>query len=161
MSEDEIRIYKVWSGIKNRCTNPNNQRYKDYGLRGITVCDKWLSFNGFREDMFDSYKHGLQIDRIDNNKGYSKENCRWATPKEQANNTRHIEKAKKFLYDGSYLTVRQLSEVSGISRETLSKRLLKLKWSVERAIGVSPDYANKPVGYSIGRDKSGRFIKSH
>ena len=80
--------YNAWRGLKNRCLNKNNPKYKDYGGRGITVCDRWLnSFDNFFEDMGICLKD-LSLDRIDVNGNYCKENCRWATPVEQRNNQR-------------------------------------------------------------------------
>lgn len=84
--------YNTWSSMKARCYNPNNPQYKDWGGRGIKVCDRWLikgsGFENFLEDMGrkPSLKHSL--DRIDNDNAYYKENCRWAIKKIQANNTR-------------------------------------------------------------------------
>ena len=82
-------FYGVWFQMVRRCTNPDCRSYKYYGGRGITVCDRWLDFNGFREDMFEGYRRGLVIDRIDNNKGYSKDNCRWTTVRENNRNKRN------------------------------------------------------------------------
>ena len=78
----------IWLGIKSRCYNKKNHAYKNYGGRGIFMSDEWKnSFDVFFEDM--GFKpDGLAIDRIDNSKGYSKENCRWVTYKQNANNTR-------------------------------------------------------------------------
>lgn len=80
--------YQAWADMKARCSNPNNKRYKDYGGRGITVCERWVrSFSDFYGDMGEC-KVGLSLDRVDNDKGYRKSNCRWATAKQQANNKR-------------------------------------------------------------------------
>ena len=82
------RLYSTWSNMLKRCNNENYIRYKDHGGRGIKVCDEWLDINKFIEDMYPTFKEGLTLDRIDNNLGYSKENCRWTTHSVQNSNTR-------------------------------------------------------------------------
>lgn len=84
---EHYQTYSSWQHMKDRCLNPKNKYYKNYGERGITVCDRWMTFENFLDDMGDRTKE-LSLDRIDNNKGYSKENCKWSTRKEQMNNTR-------------------------------------------------------------------------
>lgn len=81
-------IWVIWMGIKARCLNPNNRAYKNYGGRGIKICNRWLEFTNFYKDMGDR-PEGLQIDRINNDGPYSKKNCRWVTPKENSNNRRN------------------------------------------------------------------------
>lgn len=79
--------YQTWEGMISRCNNPNNSKFQDYGGRGITVCPKWLFFKSFYKDM-GIKPEKLTIDRIDNNKGYYKENCKWSSRLEQIRNQR-------------------------------------------------------------------------
>lgn len=87
-------LYRVWTDMKGRCYNENNKHYKDYGGRGIFVCERWMDVELFFEDMLEAYEKHLyrnkttQLDRINNDNGYSFENCKWSTSVENANNTR-------------------------------------------------------------------------
>lgn len=124
------QTYRVWQNMLNRCQNPKTPRFKDYGNRGITVCKRWQSFENFLSDMGERPK-GLTLERIENDKGYYLENCRWATRTEQANNTR----ANVFLtFNGKTQTIAQWAEEKGIKYETLRRRIVKLGWSIEKAI---------------------------
>ncbi len=87
--------YHSWQGMIQRCTNPNTKQYHDYGGRGITVCERWLTFENFFKDMGERPVE-LSIDRIDNSLGYSPDNCRWATRAEQVK-TRRVRKDSRFL----------------------------------------------------------------
>jgi hypothetical protein len=83
------RTYTTWNMMTQRCLNPNNDRYYDYGGRGITVCERWLDFANFLADMGER-PEGTSIDRIDVNGNYEPTNCRWATSAEQGTNKRHL-----------------------------------------------------------------------
>lgn len=92
------RFYRTWQSMKNRCLNPQNSRYRYYGGRGVGIDKSWLDFEKFKEDMFQSYEKHVKefgeknssIDRINNNGNYKITNCRWATQKEQVNNSRKV-----------------------------------------------------------------------
>lgn len=114
--------YKTWQQMKSRCNDTTNASYKSYGGKGINVCDSWLkSFENFLSDMGVRPK-GMTIDRIDNSKGYFKENCRWQTPKEQANNRR----SNVIVYhNGNKLTVEEYSKLINLSDSGARFRLKK------------------------------------
>jgi len=112
-------IHNVWTGIKQRCFNKNSPAYKDYGGRGITVCDEWLNFGGFYKDMREGHKKGLMIDRVDNSGNYEKSNCKWVTRAEQNRNTRRnifIE------WEGKKYVAFDLANKLGINNDTLLYR---------------------------------------
>ena len=104
------RLYRIWSGIKDRCCNHNSKYWDRYGARGITVCDEWKnSFEQFCQWSLDNgYRDNLTLDRIDNNKGYFADNCRWATYKEQENNRSNN---RMLEYEGEVHTISQWSEL--------------------------------------------------
>jgi hypothetical protein len=113
--------YRVWSSMKSRCLNLTDKNYKNYGDRGITVCKRWQqSFQNFWDDMNSTYKEGLTLDRKNNDGNYSKRNCRWATPREQANNRRNNKRIKT---KWGYLTLAEASRKSGILSITIRKRV--------------------------------------
>lgn len=108
------RIYIEWAGLKSRCLNVNNKSYPNYGGRGIGVCKDWInSFESFMDwALSNGYDSDLTIDRIDNNKGYYPENCRWVDVKTQCNNRRSNILVE---YHGESITLTQLSERTGLS----------------------------------------------
>lgn len=113
------RVYGIWAGIRGRCTNPTDVAWANYGGRGITLCERWQDVTAFVSDMGPRPSPKHSIDRIDNSKGYSPENCRWATQKEQANNTRtnvHI------TIDGVTRTMKQWAEHFGVSYAVVKER---------------------------------------
>ena len=81
-------LYSTWNGMLQRTLNPKSLSYHRYGARGITVCIRWLKIENFIEDMYSTYKEGFTLDREDNDKGYSPDNCRWANNETQARNTK-------------------------------------------------------------------------
>jgi hypothetical protein len=124
-------LYNVWAAMKYRCGNPRCSSYPSYGGRGITVCDRWRnSFEAFLADMGSTYGPGLSLDRIDNDSGYSPENCRWVTMHQQAGNKRNNHNLS---LEGETHTIAEWSRITGISDLTIDKRL-RLGWSVERAL---------------------------
>ena len=125
--------YHKWTGMIQRCYNPKATKYKDYGARGITVCDAWrYSFSQFLADMGEA-PAGMTIDRINNDGPYEKSNCRWATLREQANNRRGI-RLKLITFEGKTASLSEWARVKGFSAHLLSDRLTKLGWSIEKAL---------------------------
>lgn len=122
--------YLSWSAMMQRCYNQRNNRYARYGGCGIEVCERWHDFKEFLADMGER-PVGMTIDRIDNSKGYSPENCRWATTPEQRANCGD---SLWMSYKGEMRTLKSLSEEFGIGYFTLYRRIAKLGWSVERAV---------------------------
>lgn len=136
------KFYRIWNGIKRRTLDNNSIVYKNYGGRGIKVCDRWLKFKNFRDDMYESYLVHVQkfgekdtsIDRIDNNGDYCKENCRWATWKEQSINKRnnHL-----IVYKNKTLTLSQWSKIYNMKFNTLLNRINR-GWPIQQVFTSPP-----------------------
>lgn len=126
------KLYLAWMNMRRRCNG--DKHIKDsqhYVERGITYSESWKSFDNFYKDMASTYKEGLSLDRIDNNKGYSKENCRWATPKEQANNT---SRNRLFTINGVTKTLALWIDEVGVKSSTVRQRFYGLGWDIERSL---------------------------
>lgn len=117
--------------MKNRCNNPKAGRYEDYGGRGITVCDEWMEFEAFYRDMGPRPSKHHSIERRENDKGYSKENCHWATKVEQMNNRRN-----NILYerDGVTKTLAEWCKEKERKYRRVYYRMKRDGWSFEKAI---------------------------
>jgi hypothetical protein len=139
--------HQIWTQMKVRCNNPKNKGYKNYGGRGIKVCERWQkSFADFISDMGQRPSPNHSIERIDNDGDYEPQNCKWATYTEQANNTRN----NHFLtFNGETLTINQWARKLGIDRRVLTSRLIR-GWSVERVLGEKLHKIRK-------RNSQGRF----
>ena len=138
------RLYNIWFGMKRRCYEKNNLSYPQYGGRGITVCDQWLNdFGTFYEwAMTNGYESDLTIDRIDNSKGYSPENCRWATKKQQSNNRTCVH---EFTYNGQTHTVSEWCDLYGVKYEGFIKGRYQSHpdWPIEKLLDLTPDITNE------------------
>ena len=125
------KLYNVWCGIKKRCYYEKNANYKDYGARGICVCDEWQKFEPFMEwALTNGYKEELSIDRIDTNGNYCPENCRWVDRYTQANNRTN---SKYLTFNGETHTFAEWSRITAIPYETLRWRTIR-GWSSQRAL---------------------------
>lgn len=127
------RLYYAWIHMKARCYNQHTENYKDYGGRGITICDEWCnSFEVFKEwALSHGYTDELTIDRVDVNGNYEPNNCRWATQKEQTNNKRNN---TLFTYDGETKTLKQWCDYYGKNYKLVHNRINYCKWNFEEAL---------------------------
>lgn len=128
-----VRLYRIWSNMKQRCTNPNHHFYKNYGGRGITVNREWQdSYIAFRDwALSNGYSDDLTLDRIDLNGDYNSDNCRWVTYKIQANN----KSTNRLITVGDRTkTLSEWSDESGVPVGTLWSRINMYGWTAEKAI---------------------------
>lgn len=126
-----IPEYRIWDAMKQRCQNPSDRAYPRYGGRGITICNEWsASFDFFYADMGPRPSKNHSLERVNNDLGYSKSNCKWATQQDQANNRRSN---RKMLYQGELLTTAQIARRIGINYKTFMNRLYT-GWKLEDAI---------------------------
>lgn len=126
------RIYKVWASMKQRCDNKKSLDYKFYGGRGISYIKRWSDFNKFLKDMGDP-PHGLVLDRINNNKNYSKSNCRWVSHKKNCNNRRT---SRKILYNGITYSAKELCSKHNVSYSMFMGRLRRDNLSIEKCLKI-------------------------
>lgn len=137
------RVYRIWTGMKNRCLNPNSKDFDRYGGRGITVCDRWLTFENFYQDMGDVPEGRVSIERKDNSKPYCKENCQWGTATEQANNRRNNRPVE---FNGKTQNLGQWEKELGFPNGRLGKRI-NAGWTVLDAFTT-------PVNSNLSRQQS-------
>jgi len=130
--------YNTWKAMRARCNNPNNPCYKNYGGRGIKVCDEWdkdsLAF--IRWALSHGWQEGLTLDRIDNNGDYTPENCRWITRQQQLLNRRSN---RIMTLNGKSQTMKEWADELGINQQTLSNRINRQKWDDEKALTTPID----------------------
>lgn len=132
--------YHSWDSMIQRCTNPKNNRYSEWGGRGIEVCERWLdSFENFFEDMGLRPTPNHSLERKNNGKGYGPTNCRWATQKEQSLNRRSNHVVE---YNGEKKPLKELTEKHGLRYDRVIQRINTLGWSVKDAFEKPKSYVN-------------------
>lgn len=115
-------IYFIWQSMRGRCSDKNNKSYKNYGARGITVCNRWLVFNNFYKDFGYKYKKGLSIERKDNNGNYDPKNCMWIPVGEQSKNRRNV---KLYTSDGLTMTATAWEKKLNLKPDYILSKLRK------------------------------------
>lgn len=131
--KNKSKIYSIWTAMIQRCTNQNSKDYFLYGGRGILVCEHWKQFSNFLEDMGEA-PEGCQIDRINNNGDYCKENCHWVTTKQNNRNKRNNHLAT---HNGKIQCLSAWAEEYGINYKLLWKRICVYNWPIARALDIS------------------------
>lgn len=146
-------LYNVWRSMKDRCLNPKNRSWNSYGGRGITVCEKWLNdFHAFADDM-GPRPENFSLDRIDNDQGYSPENCRWASRKQQQRNRRG---AVYVTIEGRKHRAIELAEKSGVKADTIISRARR---GLPYEDVVSPEKLHNLSGLALGGKANGKRQK--
>lgn len=139
MTKRQHPSYRTWAGMLTRCRNPNEPCFKYYGGKGIKVCERWLVFENFAADMGEK-KPGQTIGRIDNNKDYCPENCRWEDMTSQARNKSNN---KIITFNGEIKTLAEWSEQTGIGYSTILHRI-KAKWEMSEFLGYKERTHKRP-----------------
>ena len=130
------RPFQIWTNMRRRCADQRDKDWRNYGARGVQVCERWSeSFENFWVDMGPTYQPGLTLDRTDNDGPYSPENCRWATTKEQSNNTRVNTMVETPLGE---MTMTQAAETWGLKVVTVYARVNRYGWTLEQALTTPP-----------------------
>ena len=132
--------YRAWVGMKMRCENETNGAYCKYGERGIRVCERWQTFENFFADMGPKPSPKHTLDRIDGTKGYSPDNCRWASHKEQQ---RNLKNNVYLEHDGKSLIAADWAVIVGIDAKTIQSRVTKLGWTTEEALTLPLHFHHK------------------
>lgn len=131
------RLYNIWKVMLKRCNYKNGTNYRNYGAKGIRVCEEWYSFEKFRDWAIDNgYSDELTIDRINNGGNYTPENCRWVDMKTQARNT---SRNLLLTFRGETHCLMEWAEIVGINYRTLQGRILRYGWSIDRALSTPID----------------------
>lgn len=133
----KCRLYRIYSGLKQRCYYKKHKDYKEYGGRGIKVCSEWLSdfMNFYNWAINNGYNENLTIDRINVNGNYEPDNCRWITEAEQHYNTR---RNRTYTYNGETHCIEDWCKIYKIKRSCLYSRLVDYKWDIEKALTTPP-----------------------
>jgi len=131
--DDKSKTYATWKSMNRRCNNKNQKCYKNYGGRGIKVCEKWKKFEGFLQDMGER-PPGKTLDRVNNDGNYCKENCRWATIKEQNRNSRNN---RLITVDGITKCLIEHCEDRKLNYQLIYNRL-RIGWTIEEALEIIP-----------------------
>lgn len=156
MRSKQSRLHIIYTNMKSRCYNPNNKNYSVYGGRGITVCKEWinkkrvgqgsLGWYAFKEwALSNGYSDELTIDRIDVNKGYSPNNCRWVSMKVQLNN---MSSNIYIIYNGRKQTLSQWCNELGLNYDATYKRIHRNHWPIEKAFSTKLNYRFKEILYN-------------
>lgn len=140
--ESKTRLYHIWYSMRQRCYYIKHKSYREYGGRGITVCDEWRdSFEAFRDwALSHGYSDTLTIDRINNDGNYCPENCRWVNTKQQVRNRRNT---RTITYRGQIKSIAEWSEITGISAPAIIQRI-NAGWSPERTLETPYKERKKP-----------------